>query len=120
MDIRKKAGLTRHCGGRVRQVLDARGPRAVSEERDALLVPAKVLDVLLRPLQDGHLVHDPVIGHLAAGQGGPIRIQETWNVKEGHGEAMREREKVGLFRMVVEVRVWSGLILCAKCEVLFA
>ena len=91
-------GLTWHRGGRVGQVLDACRPGPVPHERDPLRVSAELGHVLLRPLEDRHLVHDPVVGDLAAGQGGAVGVEETWKKRKG-----------GAMKMMI-YRRWTLLI----------
>jgi hypothetical protein len=69
--------LTWHSGRRMRQVLNACGASPVPHERHSAGVAAKALCVLLDPLQHGHLVHDPVVGDLAAGQWRGVCVEKS-------------------------------------------
>ena len=67
------------------EILDASGARAVAEQRHAVGVAAEAGGVLLDPLQHGHLVHQAVVGDLAARQRGRVRVQEPYGESRALG-----------------------------------
>jgi len=68
-----------HCG-RGHQVVDAGRPSSMTRQGHRVGISPELLDILLDPMESGHLVHQPVVGHPRMGMWIGIGIEETCGV----------------------------------------
>lgn len=68
---------TWHNGGTDGEKVDASSPGALAHQRDVARIAAKVLDVLLHPVQRRYLIHEAVIGHAGLGVRRDVGVEEA-------------------------------------------